>query len=69
MPLDMAHTDTLSQIKVVEGLKGYRRLVQLVARLFYSGEIPPPEEQDEVAHTKAQKRVGYLGACCSLMIF
>jgi len=60
----MAQDDALSRVGVVKGLKGYRRLVHLVARLFYSGEIPPPEEQDEGTHAKAQRKVGCLFACC-----
>eukprot|EP00890_Picochlorum_soloecismus_P006564 jgi/Picsp_1/732/NSC_04221-R1_general transcription factor iie subunit 1-like len=65
----MAQNDTLPQIGAVKGLKGYMRLVQLVARLFYSCEIPPPEEQDEVAHAKAQKRHSYEGLGILLLDF
>lgn len=43
-------------IQPVKGTKGYRRLVQLLARVFYSGDVPPKEDEDNEMMTQAQRK-------------
>lgn len=43
----MQRTHTLD--RALAGAEGYRRLVRLVVRAFYSGEVPPRDDDDTAA--------------------
>lgn len=45
--------------KPLKGRRGYRRLVRLLARVFYSGEVPPKEEEEAQNQNKKIQRVSF----------
>jgi hypothetical protein len=55
----MQHNHHLN--KPLSGVPGYKRLVRLVVRAFYSGECPPPDaEEEQAAVRKRGDKVGLL---------